>query len=69
MKHVQLIFNDKLKKYTTEKVEDRHYIKSINTYAADHADYFWNHKGSYITYDRMIELQPIAMKAGYMFTY
>lgn len=69
MKHIQLQFVEAVKKYTTVNIEDRHYIKNINTYAPDHPDYFWNHKHGYITYDRMIELQSTAMAHGYMFTY
>jgi hypothetical protein len=69
MKHIQLKLVATVNKYTTEKVEDRHYIKNINLYPAEDPNYFWGHRAAFISYDRIMELQPIAMQNGYLFTY
>jgi len=69
MKHISLKYVETVKKYTTERVEDRHYIKNINTFQPDDVRYFWEHKNSFISYDRILELQPIAMQNGYLFVY
>lgn len=69
MKHIQLKFVKTVKRYTTSMVENRNYIQSINRYPIDHPDYKKENGQMYITYDRLMELQTEAMKAGYLFTY
>lgn len=69
MLHVQLKFVPTLKKYTVAKIEQKAAIQAINTYSVDHPDYKMNHKSMFITYERLIELQPIAMNNGYLFIF
>jgi hypothetical protein len=69
MLHVKLKFVETLKRYTVAKIEEKQAIKAINIYAADHPDYKMEHKSIFLTYDRLIELQPIAMENGYLFAW
>lgn len=69
MLHVQLKYVPTLKKYTVAKIEQKAAIQGINIYSIDHPDYKLGHKSMFISYERMIELQPIAMDNGYMFVY
>lgn len=69
MRHVQLKLVPNFNKYTVAKIEEKAAIQAINTYAVDHPDYKMEHKSMFISYERLIELQPIAMENGYMFVY
>lgn len=69
MKHIQLKFIKTLNRYTTAKVEESDAITNINTYPVDHDLHKKEHKNKYITYERLIELQPSAINAGYLFVY
>lgn len=69
MKHIQLKLVRNLNRYTTAKVEDITAITNINTYPIEHDLHKKEHKNMYITYERIIELQPIAMNNGYLFVY
>ncbi len=67
--HIQLKFVETMKRYTVAKIEQKNYIKTINVYPAEHPAHKTEHKNIYITYERIIELQPIALENGYLFVW
>jgi hypothetical protein len=69
MKQIMLKFIPNLNRYTTEDISLQHLISDINIYPLDHPDYKSERNNRHITYERMIELQPIAMDNGYLFVY
>jgi hypothetical protein len=69
MQHIQLKFVPNFNKYTVAKIEQKNAIKCINIYPADHPDHKMEHKSMFITYERLMELQPIAIENGYLFVY
>lgn len=69
MKHIQLKFISTIKRYTTASVTDIKAIQDVNNYPTDHPDYKKENRNMYITYERMVELQPLAIENGYLFTF